>query len=168
MHQCAGVCRMNFSKCTKRPEYTGESQSCLCMLSGIGCENSRFTSGGLNPPDVKRLFLAISTEKLKLDVSQITPARPFQLDMIVSPVYPLLRFSFPLFCFSSSVILSANCCWTRISMKESPVWRGNLTGLSLSWPCWCSWSFLCCCRYPRHFMCSAHKTKSRGWCLVLW
>ena len=26
------VCRMNYSKCTKQPEYTGESQSC-CTIS---------------------------------------------------------------------------------------------------------------------------------------
>ena len=32
MHQCAAVCRMNFSKRTKRSEYTGESQSCLFLF----------------------------------------------------------------------------------------------------------------------------------------
>ena len=35
MYQCAGVCRMNFSKYTKRPEYTGKSQSCYIMDSPV-------------------------------------------------------------------------------------------------------------------------------------
>ena len=41
MHQCARVCRMNFSKCTKRPEYTGESQSCYLYGEKIACWMAR-------------------------------------------------------------------------------------------------------------------------------
>ena len=56
MHQCAGVCRMNFSKCTKRPEYTGESQSCFCCH----CLDFFCFQGGVNCCFVLFVFLFTS------------------------------------------------------------------------------------------------------------
>ena len=70
MHQRAGVCRINFSKCSKRPEYTGESQSCFYKYEDWMERTPKFVAvfwrSWLSQPILAAILAAISNRPCKL------------------------------------------------------------------------------------------------------